>query len=213
MTRALLLDVGGVVIRTPFELLAGAERRHGLAPGALGRRGVFDPEGDPEFDRVRRGELTERDFWAGRAQRAASLLGSDPDMRSFARVLFDVPEDEVTRPETVALLTEAKTAGLDIGMLTNDLYDFHGRDWVERIGVFDVADVLVDVSEHGVLKPDPRAFEIGIAAMGRPADDLVFLDDQPVNVVAAREAGMTAMEVDVTDPEKSMNQARAVLGL
>jgi hypothetical protein len=33
--KALVLDFGGPVLRTPFELLRGGERRAGLPPGSL----------------------------------------------------------------------------------------------------------------------------------------------------------------------------------
>lgn len=213
MQRALVLDVGGVVIRTPFELLEAAERTRGLAPGSLGRRGPFDPAGDPDFDEARTGTITERHYWQQRVDRAAPVLGIEPAFRAFMHVLYDLPEPMVVRPEVAALIDEVRAAGIRLGMLTNDLYDFHGRTWVERMGVLARAHVLVDVSRHGVLKPDPAAFAVGIDAMNRAPEDLVFLDDQPVNVAGARRAGMEAHEVDVTRPGEAVAKARATLGL
>lgn len=213
MQRALVLDIGGVVIRTPFEMLEVAEGARGLAPGSLGRRGPFDPAGDPEFDEVRTGTITERDYWQRRVDDAAPVLGIEPRFRAFMHVLYDLPEPMVVRPEVAALVDEVRAAGIRLGMLTNDLYDFHGRTWVERMEIFARADVLVDVSKHGVLKPDPAAFTVGIDAMGRAPEDLVFLDDQPVNVTGARKAGMEAHEVDVTRPGGAVAKARATLGL
>lgn len=213
MQRALVLDIGGVVIRTPFEMLETAERARGLPPGSLGRRGPFDPAGDPDFDEVRTGAITERDHWQRRVDHAASVLGIEPEFRAFMHVLYDLPEPAIVRPEIATLVDEVRAAGIRLGMLTNDLYDFHGRDWVERMEVLARADVLVDVSRHGVLKPDPAAFAVGIDAMGGAAEDLVFLDDQPVNVAGARKAGMEAHEVDVTRPAEAVSKARAALGL
>lgn len=207
----LLLDIGGVVIRTPFELLDGAERRAGLPDGVLGRRGPFDPDGDPEFDEVADGTTTERAYWQVRADRAAPLLGVQPGMQPFIRALFDVPEDEVVRPEMAALLDDTLAAGQGVGLLTNDLVDFHGKDWVDRIAIFTRAHALVDVSQHGVLKPSREAYQLGIDAMGVPADAIVYLDDQPVNVAGARAVGLEAIEVDVTDVDAAVAKARVAL--
>lgn len=211
--RALVLDVGGVVIRTPFEMLDVAERHRGLASGSLGPRGPFDPDGDPAFDQVRGGELTERAYWRQRVDQAAPILGVPADLRSFMEVLFDAPPEDVVRPEIASLIDDVRAAGRPLGMLTNDLFDFHGEAWVERMGVFALADVLVDVSRHGLLKPDPAAFRVGIEALGLPAGDLLFLDDQPVNAAGARDAGMAVIEVDVTRPDEATVQARTTLEL
>jgi putative hydrolase of the HAD superfamily len=211
--RGLLLDIGGVLIRTPFELLDPTERRLGLLPGALGSRGLFARDPDEEFAQVASGELTERAYWERRAESAAPMLGTAPDTRSFMQVLFDHPPGQIVRPEAATLLADARAAGLRTGLLTNDLYDFHGDDWVASIPVFHTVDALVDVSQHGVLKPDPRAYALGVEAMGLEPGELLFLDDQPVNAAAARTSGLEVIQVDVTAPADGIAKARAALGL
>jgi putative hydrolase of the HAD superfamily len=213
MPRALLLDVGGVVIRTPFELLDLAEQRLGLEPGVLGPRGPFALDTDPEFRDVLTGALTERDYWARRAERAAPLLDTSPDTRSFMRVLFDAPEDRLVRPEVRELMDDARAAGVPVGLLTNDLRDFHGRAWVESLRVFATADVTIDGSITGVLKPDRRAYDLALAALDLPAADVVFLDDQPVNVRGAVAVGLQVVPVDVTMPASAVSRARELLEL
>jgi putative hydrolase of the HAD superfamily len=213
MGRALLLDVGGVVIRTPFELLAGAERRAGLPARALGPRGPFEPAGDPEFAEVLEGRLAERAYWARRAERAAPLLGTGADTASLMHVLFSAPPDDVLRPETVALMDDARAAGLPVGILTNDLHDFHGPEWMDDLGVFAAVDALVDGSLTGVLKPDPRAYALAIDALGAAAESIVFVDDQPGNVAGGTSAGLRAVHFDVTAPQRSVDEARALLDL
>lgn len=207
--QALLLDVGGVVILTPFELLGRTEQRLGLADGALGPRGPFDPDGDAEFARVRDGDLAEPEYWRRRARRAAPVLGSEPSVRGFFGVLYG--GDDVVRPETRALIHRQRSRDRRVGLLTNDLEDFHGREWVESRGIFDVADALVDASRTDVRKPDRRAFLLGVEALGTPADRVVFVDDQPVNVAAAAELGMHAVDFDPTDVAGSLAHVRSLL--
>jgi putative hydrolase of the HAD superfamily len=213
MARALLLDVGGVVIRTPFELLEPTERRRGLEPGALGPRGPFALAGDPEFRAVQAGRLTERAYWARRAERAAPLLDTPPDTRAFMEVLFDAPEDQIVRPAVRDLIEDARLAGAPVGLLTNDLRDFHGRSWVERMRVFADVDVTIDGSVTGVLKPDPGAYGLALEALDLPPADVVFLDDQPVNVRGGTVAGLQVVPVDVTAPEVAVATARDLLRL
>ena len=213
MIRGLLLDVGGVVIRTPFELLDAVEDRHGLQRGALGPRGPFELDADPEFRQVVRGELAERAYWQRRAERAADLLDVEPQTRALMRVVFDLPEDEIVRPSARALVAEARAAGLVVGALTNDLHDFHGREWIERMTVFDELDVLVDGSRTGVLKPDPRAYEIAAERMGLPPDELLLVDDQAVNASGAEAAGIRCVHLDPFEPAAAFATARELLGL
>lgn len=210
--RGLLLDIGGVVIRTPFELMDAAEQAAGLAAGALGPRGSFTPDEDPAFQRVRGGTLRERDYWAQRAAVAAPLLGTEPDTSSFMRRLFDLPDHLVLRPEALALIDEAAAAGVRVGLLTNDVASFHGDGWIESKPFFTQVDTLVDGSVTGVLKPAADAFELGIAALGLPREEVVFVDDQPVNAAGARAVGLPTVPFDVTDPGGSVDLVRAALG-
>ena len=129
------------------------------------------------------------------------------------RALFDLPEDEVVRPEIAALIDDAIAAGRRVGLLTNDLVDFHGPEGVDRMTVLSRPHVLVDVSQHGTLKPSPEAYDLGTEAMAVPAQDIVYLDDQPRNVVGGRDAGYEAIHVDVTDPGAAVGNARAALDL
>lgn len=213
MIRALLLDVGGVVIRTPFELLGPAEEAHGLAPGTLGPRGPFALEDDPEFAQVLDGSLNEREYWQRRAERAAQHLGTEPDTNSLVDELYDRPEDDLVRPEVRALIADAHAAAIPVGGLTNDLSDFHGQGWIERMTVFAELDVIIDGSETGVLKPDPRAYQLAVDAMPVPAEELVLLDDQPVNVAGAEEVGIRAVRLDPTHPEEGVATVRKLLDL
>ncbi len=46
-----------------------------------------------------------------------------------------------------------------------------------------------------------------------PAEEIVFVDDMPWNIVPAHTAGMVALELDLTDPGEVFGRARAELGL
>jgi len=50
--------------------------------------------------------------------------------------------------------------------------------------------------ELRLVKPDPEIFEHVIRDLDVPPGRIAFFDDTPVNVEAAREAGIVAFEVD-----------------
>lgn len=211
---AVLLDIGGVIIRTPFELLGPAERVHGLSSGQLGPRGPFGPPGsDPDFDAVVDGSMTERDYWATRARHAAPLLERAPTTEALIEALFDLPPNEIVRPETAAFIRQAQDAGCPLGLLTNDLEDFHGTGWFHALGVVPVDVLLVDGSRTGHLKPDLRAYQAAVDALDVAPGDVVYLDDQPINVRGGRRAGLHAIEFDPRAPATALVTARRALGL
>lgn len=58
---------------------------------------------------------------------------------------------------------------------------------------------IVISGEEKLVKPDPRIFEVLIRRTGRPAHELLLIDDSEANVSTARALGMQA--IHLTDPE------------
>jgi putative hydrolase of the HAD superfamily len=209
--KALVLDFGGPVLRTPFELLRGGEKRAGLAPGALPWTGPFDPSADPDWRRMQRGDITERDYWQRKAEEFAGLAGGEASFRGLMDVLFAGPEEELVRSETRDVVALAKRAGLAVAVLTNDMRAFHGDEWVARMTVLREMDEIVDGSVEHVLKPDPRIYHLVVERLGVDPADCLFVDDQPGNIDGARAVGMSAVWFDVTDPAGSCARTVAAL--
>lgn len=191
-----LFDFGGVVIKTPFELLDQSWR------------GPFDPESDPLWRRFQAGEITERHYWGERAQ-SLHPDSADPiiDLMNDA---FDRPEADVVRPEVAAFIADCPWR---VATLTNDLGRFHPPEWIERISVIRRFDPIIDLSFSGVLKPAREAYEVALQRLGVAAEAVVFVDDQPVNVEGARSVGIRAVWFDVTDIESSLRQVSVALRL
>jgi putative hydrolase of the HAD superfamily len=209
---ALLFDLGGVLHRSMFELLNPADPRF---DGVLARLGPFGPEPDELWAAMRRREISERDYWDARAEEIGRAMGHDGwVMADLTAATSDrLPEAELVRPEGRALLDAARTGGVPFGVLTNDLSAFHDRAWVESQRLLTELDALVDCSTLGFLKPDPRAYHAGAAALGREPEDVIFLDDQPWNATGAREVGMTAVDVDIAEPAPAFRRVRELAGL
>ncbi len=70
---------------------------------------------------------------------------------------------------------------------TNDLhYRHYRRQFAATLNQFDA---LVVSHEVGVRKPDPRIYDHARELAGCPAEQCLFVDDLPVNIVAARACG------------------------
>lgn len=211
--KGLLLDVGVVFFKSAWEIADDYERMRGLPPGTVEGRGPLQAGGDPQWQRHLAGEINERDYWLAFAERA-QLRGAPLDGHpTLMRAMFQTPGVEIIRPEALALVHKCRESGRRIGILTNELMDFQGREWVENQEWFPWFSVLVDATELGVRKPDPRPYEVAIAAMELPAEQIVFIDDNPSYVAGGVAAGMQSLHLDVTDPGAVFIEAAQRLGL
>jgi len=219
--KVLVWDFGGPVLRTPFELRAVAERAAGLAPGTLSWCGPFDPSKDPDWVAMQRGDFTEREYWYRRGDEWATLVPSvaaaevdrPTRLRRLMDALFTGGDDVLIRPESRELTVQARAAGLRTAVLTNDMQAFHGEQWVRDREFLSLIDVLVDGSIEGVLKPDPRIFELLLARLDASAGDCLFVDDQPGNIAGAQALGFSTVLFDPTDALNSLARVRASLAL
>ncbi len=203
----LLLDFGGVVLLTPFELRSYAEVSLGLPSGSLAWQGPFEPAADPLWRSFQTGEISERDYWEARAREHRL------DIKAFMRHLYDPPGDHLLRPEVMELIDRTQAVGRKVGILTNDLQAFHGREWMEAFPLFSRIEAFVDASITGVLKPHPDAYKQALLEMDEDAESVVFVDDQPINLAGSEAAGLPSVWFDVTDPAGSVAAAAASLGL
>lgn len=212
--KALVLDFGGVISRMLFETHDLSEQALGLAPGTLTWKGPFDPATDPLWQDMQADKLSERDYWMARTREVGCLVGEEWDaMETFVQRARGADVQAVIRPEAVVTIEAAKAAGKRLAILSNELDLFYGADFRTRLPLLQLFDVIVDATYTGILKPDPRAYEAVTEALGLPAGECVFVDDQKRNADGGVRAGMQVVHFDVLRPAASFATARELLGL
>lgn len=214
MSRALILDFGGVITRTLFETHALTEAALGLTPGTLDWQGPFAPETDALWRDMQAGKISERDYWGLRTREVGTLVGQDwTEMSQFVRAARGADPEAVIRPEFRAAVARVKAAGLRLAILSNELDLFYGADFRDKLPFLADFDVIVDATYTGILKPDPRAYAACLEQLGLPAADCVFVDDQRRNIAGAEAIGLPHVHFDVADPAAGYSQALQMLGL
>ncbi|WP_109509119.1 HAD-IA family hydrolase [Nocardioides speluncae] len=210
---ALVLDFGGPVLLTPFELVT--DQPGTPAYGLLHQRGPLAPAArpDPTWEDLQAGRITERAYWDARAEQWHASGGHEPDIRAMVAHLYDPPRPELVREQARSLVRDAHAAGMRVGILTNDLRAFHSDDWIARIEIVGDVDVVVDGSIEGHLKPDPRLYELLAERLDVAFAEMVFLDDQASNIRGAEALGIPSVWFDVADPDTSYAEVRKLLGL
>lgn len=212
--RALLLDLGGTVFRSGSEMMGLLGEAEPVTRDVVARRGPLGTEPDVLWGEMIREEITEREYWARRSDEVGAALGRPGwPIQEYMHTLYALGSDDLIRPEAAELIADARAAGIRVGVLTNDLRAFHGDTAMATHPVLSDVDALVDASDTGILKPDPRAYALAAERLRTPPADIVFVDDMPWNVAGARRPGMIALELDLTEPGTAFDAARTELGL
>lgn len=212
--KALILDFGGVVTRTLFETHDLTEKALGLKPGTLTWRGPFEPSTDPLWVSMQNRDITERDYWMTRTRETGKLIGEDwTSMVQFVQRARGAEPELVLRPEARTAILAAKAAGCRLAVLSNELDLFYGVEFRRRFPLISMFDAIIDATYTGILKPDPRAYQLCLDGLKLKAVDCVFVDDQLKNVEGAAALGIPTVHFDVKDPGGSYAEALVLLGV
>jgi HAD superfamily hydrolase (TIGR01509 family) len=95
------------------------------------------------------------------------------------------------------------------GIVSNSFVGARERERA-RYGFEELCDALVYSHEVGCLKPEPRIFEIACERLGVAAQAVLFLDDVPEFVAAARALGMRALRF--TETRRAIAELERLLG-
>jgi putative hydrolase of the HAD superfamily len=204
--EAVIFDLGGVVLPSPFEAWAEYEDELGVDVGFI--RGVVARSGDEgAWARHERGEIGFNDFV--RDFEAECSAGGSDDV-SGAEVMARLVARPDPRPEMLAAIRAVRDVGLRTGALTNNwAAPEPGARSVDLLA--DLFDVVVESSVEGLRKPDPRIYTLTCDRLGVVPDRTVFLDDLGVNLKPARTLGMHTIKV--VDPVEALRELGAVLGV
>ncbi|MCE0536897.1 HAD family phosphatase [Kineosporia rhizophila] len=175
----MVFDIGGVLTTSEGGVpelsdLIGVERERFAGPYWAHRA---------DYDRG----TSPREYWA----KVAADLGlewSDEDIARFD--LFDARRWLHLAPSRLELITGLQDAGVSTALLSNAPASMarvvKDSDWSAGF------DQRVFSCDLGLVKPDPRIYRAVEERLGRPGPELVFFDDRPPNVTAARERGWQA---------------------
>jgi len=180
--RNVIFDLGGVVLHwSPDEVLSQFQRDPVLR--AELRQALFAHADWQQFDR---GALTETQV----VDRLQARLGRP---RSELVAIVDaVRESLVEKPDTVTLMRSLHQRGVALYCLSNmpaSIYAHLRR----RHTFWDVFSGIVISGEVRMIKPEPQVYAHLLERFDLRPEQSVFIDDLPVNIEAARQAGLHAI--------------------
>lgn len=99
-------------------------------------------------------------------------------------------------PDARPALEVARSNGWRVGVLTNGSTKQQNAK-LAAIGLTDLIDVVCTSESLGLSKPDPQAYLQTCSALGvEPADTVMIGDNLELDVLAARQVGLTAHHLD-----------------
>lgn len=205
-TRAVLFDFGGVFTDSPFGALDALGEKLGADPALL-MEVVFGPyheDTDHPWHRLERGEI---EFATAREEILA--LGQERGVRADPFELFAMMSGGSARPELVDRVRSLRDKKIRTALVTNNVKEFR-QAWRSMLPVDELFDVVVDSSEVGIRKPDPRIFQLTLERLGIAADEAIFLDDYAGNLQAAEALGIRSVLVEA-DPSSALAALDALL--
>ena len=186
---AVMWDFGGVFSPSPFSTIEriGNEKGYDAERFFGAVFGSYDGDSDHPWHRLERGEI---DFMAARASimELAQSDGMEADpLELFMRM---GQEGGGMRQEVVMLATQVKSQGFQTAIVTNNAKEFR-ESWTKSVPIDEICHAIVDSSEIGIRKPDPRIFEFALTRLGGiDPRRAIFVDDFAANVEAAEALGM-----------------------
>jgi putative hydrolase of the HAD superfamily len=177
---ALLVDFGEVISQPqPDEIVTAMASVAGVDPSHFHDRYW---QNRPTYDRGASAQW----FWS-------EVAGHDisPDGVLDELIRLDNDSWSVINEDTLRVLSDAHKRGHSLSLLSNAPHEF--ANVMARNPVLADFDHIIFSAWLGAIKPDPSVFQAAIAELGRPPDEILFIDDRDANVRGALEAGLRAV--------------------
>lgn len=195
--RAIFFDLGGVIVRTEYQ----APREH-LAERLNTtyedlNRIVFESDSSRQASV---GSITTEAHWDAVTRR----LGRRPSETKTIREEFFA--GDIVDLSLLAFIRSLRPR-YKTGVISNAWPDL--RQYLAEKKAADAFDALIISAEVGVMKPEPKIYQLALDQLGVKAREAAFVDDTPVNVDAARALGMQG--ILFKEPRRALSDLKGIL--
>lgn len=179
---AVVFDMGGVLTHTAF----GGLQEYALELGLPADMLVDYFRGHPKMALLETAEISSREFFKFVCVDSEQRSGVRLDIRQLAAA---AARGEELNPAMLELVAEVRRR-CATGLLTNNVAE---ADWRSTFP-FELFDVVIDSSEVGVRKPDPKIYQELISRIDLSPERIAFVDDLPENLPAAEQLGIHVVQ-------------------
>ena len=142
-----------------------------------------------------RGDLTGLAFW----QKLVADAGLDLSVEQIEQLnASDARMWTTVNPEMLVWHAQLKERGLQTAILSN-MGDSVMESILESFAWVADFDVLIWSYQHRMVKPDPEIYHLLLEKLGTAPEEILFLDDKPENIEAARHQGIQGLQFSTID--------------
>eukprot|EP00127_Corallochytrium_limacisporum_P001771 Clim_evm2s80 gene=Clim_evmTU2s80 len=205
--KAVIFDLGGVVLGSPVQAIAKYEAATGIPSGSLGS--VFGSS--KAFEKLETGRITQQDFYKPFEEECAAAGIANVDA---AKLMSEMVAALEPKPDVVMAIQKLKENGLPVVALTNNwMADSSNSSVASDPQVFNLFDHVVESARVGMRKPDERIYSLALEKTGVEAADAVFLDDIGRNLSGAKKLGIHTIKVDPMNSWKAIHDLEVAVQL
>jgi len=200
--KTIFIDFGGVIVKTPNQnAIQRWKKILGWKDSPEIDQMLAEPNESPLITEICLGNLPEDALWEKMAEdwgvRPVLIKKLKQRMRSKQNL------NEALLKFVASLRSDYQTAILsNAGDQTRQLMEAHYH-------LDNYVDEIIISAEEGVIKPDPKIFEIAMQRLNTTPERSLLLDDYEENVLAAREFGMQA--VQFFDTQQAIREVTDIL--
>lgn len=190
-TKAVIFDMGGVVLSSPFPYTRKYEDERGIPAGTIWKC-IADYGKDGSWPKLEVGELDSVEFGDIFSTECSTTAGMPLQLYDFLEYIEQGMGDPL--PETISAIKAIRAEGIKTALLTNNWKRPDGSTIipVDR----KIFDVIVESAVTGINKPNPAIYQKCLNELGVSAEQALFLDDIETNIKAARALGIHCIKVE-----------------
>lgn len=195
--KAVFFDLGGVILRTEYQ----APREHLAERLNLTYEDVYKAVFESETSRkASLGAVGIDEHWSAVARKLGRPASEAKTIRDefFAGDVIDTSLLDFIRSLRPRYTT---------GVISNAWPDL--RAYITENKFEDAFDSLTISAEVGVMKPQPKIYQLALEQAKVRANEAAFVDDMPANVEAANALGMRG--VLFVEPQQTISQIKKLL--
>jgi len=232
--KAVIFDIGGVVVASPIEGTFNYEKKHGL-PHNYVNVSIVNRGEQGAFQRLERGEIPMDEFF----RKFGEELSDPNNLPLYAKYLESRGKEVPPLPKKVEIdgkdlfltMMEAATTpnelmveairllrahGLKVIALTNNFVvpeSMGGQVGTPSKQLPSLFDEYIESSIVGLRKPDPKFFQYALDRLGTKPSETVFLDDIGTNVKAARDMGIRTIKVNLGGTREALQKLEKIVNI
>lgn len=205
------LDVGGVLLLSPWELLSRLYPT--LTATAPNLFGPFSGGADMAYEAMLSGKLSETQYWESftlEVRRYVRELAGSPNPVRDLILAFPHP----IRENMLVWMRSFVALGGRVLTFSNGLYRHLGRTWWADNIPSKLVEAHFDASETGIRKPDVNVFSPLVAITKHlPNLRVLYIDDNPHYLKAAEQAGIPGIWFLAARERMCLEQVSAFYGM